>query len=105
MPRSSRKRSIGADDLIDADAIEPDAGPLESAFLQHAPRGRVGDARTGVQRVVLQIGEGIVDHRVQRFGGVTLAPVRARRASSPAPAYRRLRIMMPQAPMTRLSRT
>src|SRR5271167_4842704 len=43
-----------------ADAVEADAGPLEAAFLQHPARGRVGDARAGLQRVVRQVGEGIV---------------------------------------------
>ena len=34
-----------------ADAIEPDPGPLEAAFLQHPARARIGDARPGVQRL------------------------------------------------------
>ena len=52
MPRSSRNRSIGADDLIDVDPVKPDAGPLEAAFLQHPARSRVGDARAGLQRLM-----------------------------------------------------
>src|SRR5713226_4579762 len=39
-----------------ADAVEPDPGPLEPAFLQHPPRGRIGNAGTGLQRLGLEIG-------------------------------------------------
>src|ERR1700682_5640805 len=58
-----------------ADAIESDAGPLEAAFLQHPARRRVGDACACLQRLVAQVGEGIVDHRMQRLGGVAFAPM------------------------------
>src|SRR5712691_7315344 len=59
-----------------ADAVEPDPGPLEAAFLQHPPRGRIGDAGTGLQRLELEIGEGVVDQRAHRLGGEAAAPVR-----------------------------
>src|SRR5712691_6778115 len=59
-----------------ADAVEPDPGPLEAAFLQHPPRGRIGDAGTGLQRLELEIGEGVVDQRARRLGGEAAAPVR-----------------------------
>src|SRR5580658_7265192 len=39
-----RRRANGAD------AIKTDAGPLEAAFLQHAPRSRVAGARPGGER-------------------------------------------------------
>src|SRR5665647_1908563 len=58
-----------------ADAVEADAGPLEAALLQHPARGRIGDARARLQCVVRQVGEGVVDHRVQRLGGVAVAPI------------------------------
>src|SRR5438876_1015923 len=58
------------------DAIEPDPGPLEAAFLQHPPRSRIGDAGTGLQRLELEIGEGVVDQRARRLGGEAAAPVR-----------------------------
>src|SRR5229473_896525 len=59
-----------------ADAVEPDPGPLEAAFLQHPPRGRIGDAGTGLQRLELEIGEGVVDQGARRLGGEAAAPVR-----------------------------
>ena len=56
--------------------VSADAGPLEAAFLQHPARGRVGHARAGLQRLVAEIAEGMVDHGARRFGGVALAPIR-----------------------------
>src|SRR5438552_1182406 len=53
-----------------ADAAKTDAVPLEAALLQHAPRLRIGDAHAGLQRLVLQVGEGMVDQRAHRLGGV-----------------------------------
>src|SRR6267142_4581763 len=56
-----------------ADAAKADAGPLESAFLQHAPRRRIGDARRRLQRLVADIAERMVDQRAHRLGGVAFA--------------------------------
>src|SRR5712692_490259 len=58
-----------------ADAAQTDAGPLESAFLQHAPRRWIGHARRRLQRVVLEIAERMVDERVHRFGRIAFAPM------------------------------
>src|SRR5262249_39671182 len=58
-----------------ADAVEPDPGPLEAAFLQHPPRGRVGDARAGLQRLELEILERVLDQRAHRLGGVAATPI------------------------------
>src|SRR5581483_578833 len=58
-----------------ADACQAGAGPLEAALLQHAARRRVGDASGRLQRVAFEVGEGVVDHRAHRLGGVALAPM------------------------------
>src|SRR5436305_1184016 len=57
------------------DAAQTDAGPLEAALLEHPARCRIGDAHRGLQRLVLRVGERVIDQRADRFGGVTLAPV------------------------------
>src|SRR5882724_920123 len=59
-----------------ADAIEPDAGPLETAFLQHPARRRIAHPRPRQQRVVAEIAEGMVDQGAGGLGGVALAPER-----------------------------
>src|SRR5262245_27034745 len=61
--------------LEGANAIEADAGPLEAAFLQHPARGRVGDARARLHRLVAELRKGVVDRRAGRFGGVAVAPI------------------------------
>src|SRR6185437_411676 len=48
---------------------------LETALLQHPARRRVSDARAGLQGDVLEVGEGVIDHGVQRLGGVAFAPM------------------------------
>src|SRR5207237_2231473 len=58
-----------------ADAVEADAGPLEAAFFEHAARGRIAHARPGNERVVAEVGEGMVDHGARGFGGIAVAPV------------------------------
>src|SRR6185312_14731007 len=57
------------------DAGQPNAGPLERAFFQHAPRSRVGDARARLQRLVPQIAERVIDDGARRFGHEALAPI------------------------------
>src|SRR5262245_19898741 len=68
-----------------ADAIEPDAGPLEAALLQHPPRGRVGDAGTGLHFLVAKAREGVIDDGARRLGGVAVAPVGRRVAVADVP--------------------
>src|SRR3954464_12518842 len=58
-----------------ADAAEPDAGPLEAALLPPAARSRVGAADGGLRRLVLKVGERVVDQRAPRLGGVAFAPI------------------------------
>src|SRR6185437_6847606 len=72
------------------DPVEPDAGPLESALLQHAARSRVGHARARLQRLMGEVGEGKVDHGMQRFGGVALIP---ERHAEPVAQLRRIIVM------------
>src|SRR5205823_11607263 len=59
-----------------ADAVEPDAGPLEAALLQDAARGRVAHARAGDQDVTAEVAEGMVDQCARRFGGIAVPPER-----------------------------
>src|SRR3984957_15310075 len=58
-----------------ADARQAHAGPLEAAFLQHPARGRIGHARAGYQRFMLEIAEGVVDQSAHRLGGEAAAPI------------------------------
>src|SRR5580698_9552703 len=58
-----------------ADARQPHAGPLEAAFLQHPPRGRIVDARAGYQRVMLEIAENMIDQGAHRLGGKAASPI------------------------------
>src|SRR5947209_2912045 len=58
-----------------ADTAEADAVPLEAALLQDAARARIGHAHARLQRLVLEIGERVIDQRAHGFGGVALAPV------------------------------
>jgi|GEM_PF-60601 len=51
------------------------AAYLEAALLQHAARARIGHAHGGLQRLVIEVGEGVVDQRAHRFGGVAFAPM------------------------------
>src|SRR5436190_8314281 len=44
-----------------ADPIDPDPRPLESAFLEHAARSRIGHAGAGLERLDLEILERVVD--------------------------------------------
>ena len=74
-PRSRRKRSAGRRRIYGADAREAHAGPLEAALFQHPPRNRVADARTGLQRLVLEIAESVVDHRAHCLGRIAAAPI------------------------------
>src|SRR5215467_4602144 len=59
-----------------ADAAKLDAGPLEAALLQHAPRCRIADASPGGKLLIAELGEGVVDQRPRRFGGVAAPPKR-----------------------------
>src|SRR5262245_38150964 len=58
-----------------ADAAQAGAGPLEAALLEDAARARIGDARARRQRLVVEVGEGIVDDGAHCLGGVALAPM------------------------------
>src|SRR4029079_10233284 len=58
-----------------ADALQPRAGPLKAALLQHAPRRRIGDARRRLDRLAVEVGEDVIDDRAHGFGTVALAPV------------------------------
>src|SRR5262249_24983664 len=49
--------------------------PVNTPFPHHPPRGRVGDARAGLQRLELEILERVVDQRAHRLGGVAAAPI------------------------------
>src|SRR5262245_23545890 len=59
-----------------SDAVEPDAGPLEAALLQHPARGRVAHARAPGEAIVAEVAEGVIDHAARRLGGVAPAPER-----------------------------
>src|SRR5438876_33896 len=46
-----------------------------SAPPRRAARGRVAQARTGHERIVVEIGESMVNHGAGGFGGKTLVPI------------------------------
>ena len=51
------------------------AAPLEAALLQHVARSRVGDARAGMEMVVVELLEEEVDRAARGLGGEALAPM------------------------------
>src|SRR5215475_13014164 len=57
-----------------SDAIEADPRPVKAALLEHSARGSVGHSRPGVEHLVAEMLEGVIDHRARGFGGVAHAP-------------------------------
>src|ERR1700691_1379634 len=65
-----RRRTDGAD------AVEADPGPLEAAFLQHASRRRVADARPRMEGRAKAFAKRVVDERAGGLGRIAIAPER-----------------------------
>jgi hypothetical protein len=63
-----------------ADAVEADARPLETAFLQHAARGGIAHPRPADEHVVAKIAEGMIDRIVTGGEMVVMAVARAERS-------------------------
>ena len=53
---------------------KPDTGPLETALLKHAARRRVADAGSGLQQLMAQLAEGVVNHGANCLGRVAASP-------------------------------
>ena len=74
--RCRQKRSNGAEELMARMRYRRDACPLEAAFLQHAPGRRIGRARAGIDRVMAEIAERLVDQSAHGLGRIAASPKR-----------------------------
>src|SRR5215813_12316373 len=57
------------------EAVQLDAAPLEAAFLQHLARGRIGDARAGIEMASIEFLEEEVDRAARSFRAEAAAPM------------------------------
>src|SRR5206468_7795772 len=71
------------------EAVQRDAGPLESAFFQNVARRRIGDARPGEQVLERKLLEKQIDHCARGLGAKAPAPMLD---AEPVAEFRRLRL-------------